>query len=186
MIYEWIRQGGAMMWPIVALSLLGTMIILERAFFWIRHAWRVDSDRRDRLVVRRVLPIEEDVRSPDPVVRVASWLRLDPPRGQRLADSVVAEGARGVGALELLASISTTLGLFGTVVGVSLSFGSISSGDPDTVLTGLSIALYTTVFGLLVHLYCGLFAAFFHFLQERLEVSVLQVDRQFTGGGGTP
>ncbi len=177
MILEWIQQGGPMMWPIVGLSVLGTMVILERAFFWIRHAWRVDSERRDRLNIRRGLPIEADVQSPDPVVRIASWLRLDQPRGQRLADEVIAEGARGVGALELFASISTTLGLFGTVIGVSLSFGAISSGDTETVLTGLSVALYTTVFGLLVHLYCGVFAAFFNFLHGRLEVSVLQMER---------
>lgn len=177
MMVEWIRQGGVMMWPIMGLSLLGSMIILERSFFWIRHLWRRDLPRRDRLTVARVLPLEVDVQCSDPVVRVASWLRLDRPRGQRLADDVLSEGARGVGALELLASISTTLGLFGTVVGVSLSFGSISSGDTETVLTGLSVALYTTVFGLLVHLYCGVFAAFFHFLQGRLEMSVMQAER---------
>ena len=177
MIMEWLRQGGVMMWPIVGLSLVGSMIILERSCFWIRHLLRRDSRRRNRLTVQRVLPLEEDVESSDPVVRVASWLRLDRPRGQRLADEVLSEGARGVGALEHVASISTTLGLFGTVIGVSLSFGSISSGDTDSVLTGLSVALYTTVFGLLVHLYCGVFAAFFQFLQTRLELSVMQVER---------
>ena len=49
--------------------------------------------------------------------------------------------------------VATSLGLFGTVVGISMSFGSFVQGEAASVATGLAVALYTTVVGLAVFLY---------------------------------
>lgn len=163
------------MWPIVGLSVLGLMIILERAFFWLRQAWGSDARGRHVVYTERALPHPEAAQSADPVVRVACWNLINPVQGRVMADRAVALGRRGLGALELLASLSTSLGLFGTVVGVSMSFNAISSADSGAVVNGLGVALFTTVLGLVVHLYCSVFAAFFSYLSDRLEGEIQRV-----------
>lgn len=146
MVYSWMVQGGPLMWPIFGLSVLGLMIILERAFFWIRHA-----------------------RRRGPVARIAA---LEPQAARREADRLLRSARRGVGALEMIASLSTSLGLFGTVAGISMSFQSMAGGDAGRIVYGLGIALFTTVLGLVVHLYCAVLAAFFSFLGDRLETGL--------------
>lgn len=59
----------------------------------------------------------------------------------------------GLNTVKIIASISPLLGLLGTVVGVLNSFDSIAKaglGDPSVFSNGISIALITTVAGLLV------------------------------------
>ncbi len=175
MVHDWIVRGGPLMWPIVGVSVLGLMIILERSFFWMRHAWGGDAQGRHVVYTERATPHPEAARSSDPVVRVACWNRISPLQGRVMADQAIALGRRGLGTLELLASLSTSLGLFGTVVGVSMSFHAISSADSGAVVSGLGVALFTTVLGLVVHLYCSVFAAFFSYLSDRMEGEIQRV-----------
>jgi biopolymer transport protein ExbB len=59
----------------------------------------------------------------------------------------------GLNTVKIIASISPLLGLLGTVVGVLNSFDAISKsglGDPAIFSTGISVALITTVAGLIV------------------------------------
>lgn len=149
MVYAWMTQGGALMWPIFGLSVLGLMIILERAFYWIRHAWISDPARRR-----------------GPVARIVA---LDPQAARREADRLLRSSRRGVGALEMIASLSTSLGLFGTVAGISMSFQSMGAGDTAKIVSGLGVALFTTVLGLVVHLYCAVLASLYGHLADRLE-----------------
>lgn len=165
MLYSWFVQGGPWMWPILGLSVLGLMIVLERSFYWLRYAWVSDPIRRRAILLRR----ETAGRERDPIARIAA---LEPLTARMEADRLLRAARRGVGALEVFASLSTSLGLFGTVVGVSLSFQAISSGNSGSVVYGLGVALFTTVLGLVVHLYCAVFASFFTFLADRFESGV--------------
>ena len=59
----------------------------------------------------------------------------------------------GLNTVKIIASIAPLLGLLGTVVGVLNSFDSITKsglGDPSIFSNGISIALITTVAGLIV------------------------------------
>lgn len=59
----------------------------------------------------------------------------------------------GLNTVKIIASIAPLIGLLGTVIGVLNSFDSISKaglGDPTIFSTGISIALITTVAGLIV------------------------------------
>lgn len=57
--------------------------------------------------------------------------------------------------LELSTSASPQLGLLGTIVGMIKAFGALSvSSDSPMVATGISEALYTTAFGLIVAIPC--------------------------------
>jgi biopolymer transport protein ExbB len=59
----------------------------------------------------------------------------------------------GLGVVKSIASVAPLLGLLGTVIGVLLSFESISKqgmDDPSVFAGGISMALVTTVVGLIV------------------------------------
>ena len=59
----------------------------------------------------------------------------------------------GINSIKIIASIAPLLGLLGTVIGVLNSFEAISKsglGDPAIFASGISMALITTVAGLIV------------------------------------
>ena len=59
----------------------------------------------------------------------------------------------GLNTIKIIASLSPLIGLLGTVIGILNSFDSISHlglGDPTIFSSGISIALITTVTGLIV------------------------------------
>ena len=60
---------------------------------------------------------------------------------------------KGLNTVKIIATISPLLGLLGTVLGVLLSFNKMASsgmGDPSVFASGISLALITTVGGLIV------------------------------------
>ena len=64
--------------------------------------------------------------------------------------------------LGICISASPQLGLLGTIVGMIKSFGALSAaGDPTLVAGGISEALYTTAFGLLVAIPALVFHVYF-------------------------
>jgi biopolymer transport protein ExbB len=88
---------------------------------------------------------------------------------------------KGLNTVKIIASISPLLGLLGTVVGVLNSFDSISKaglGDPTIFSTGISIALITTVAGLIVAIphYIGYnyLAGSLDNIEHRIEEEVIQ------------
>ena len=79
--------------------------------------------------------------------------------------------------LGFLANIAPMLGLFGTVLGLTRSFNAIASfgmaGNPGLVAAGVSEALITTVFGLLVGI--PTLGAYYYF-KRKVEVRVLEME----------
>lgn len=72
---------------------------------------------------------------------------------QNALDKYLNKLESGLNTIKIIASISPLLGLLGTVIGVLNSFDSISKsglGDPAIFSNGISIALITTVAGLIV------------------------------------
>lgn len=65
---------------------------------------------------------------------------------------------RGTGRIDAVSQIATSLGLFGTVLGISQAFfvrgASLEVAAPEALASGLATALFTTVAGLVVFL-CG-------------------------------
>lgn len=79
--------------------------------------------------------------------------------------------------LGFLANIAPMLGLLGTVLGLTRSFDAIASfgmaGNPGVVAAGVSEALITTVFGLLVGI--PTLGAYYYF-KRKVEVRVLEME----------
>lgn len=79
--------------------------------------------------------------------------------------------------LGFLANIAPMLGLLGTVLGLTNSFNVIASfglaGNPGDVAKGVSEALITTVFGLMVGIPT---LAAYHYFKRKVEVRVLEME----------
>ena len=64
---------------------------------------------------------------------------------------------RGVARIDAVSQIATSIGLFGTVLGISRSFFSrgtdLGLAAPEVLASGLATALFTTIAGLIVFLF---------------------------------
>ncbi|MBL8899910.1 MAG: MotA/TolQ/ExbB proton channel family protein [Planctomycetes bacterium] len=167
-------RGGPLMWPLLALSVATAGLVLERLWFFRREllcavcGLRRSGDRLAVLDPQRV-PWEGHARSRDAVARVlAAWHLRGEAAARIEGEESLARANQGLLALDTLTQLSTNLGLLGTVVGVLGVFPHYLSGHREGVIENLSVALYTTVLGLLVFLYGFFFQRLFQGLVERL------------------
>jgi biopolymer transport protein ExbB len=160
---EWFQQGGLIMWILLAVSVLSWCVIFERFYVILiesRNASRLgkklDRTGFDRNAVLEALGDSSSALAA--VLRgVGENARLKKEDNLFLTRSMIREQTgrleRGLTFLEIAASASPLLGLLGTVLGMVEVFGVIAKigvGDPTLLSSGISRALNTTVFGLIV------------------------------------
>jgi biopolymer transport protein ExbB len=164
-MWEIIKAGGPVMWPIIALSVLAAAILLERL-------WSLQE--------RRIIPPElrekvwKLVESGQLTDRHIAALAQNSALGQILAAGlanrhrpreyvkeaiedtgrhVVHELERFLNMLGTIAAVSPLMGLLGTVTGIIVAFNAITHsgiGDPKVLSGGIGQALITTAAGLIV------------------------------------
>lgn len=118
-----------------------------------------------------------------------------------LRDTAESEGARQAEAIQGqteflldIATIAPLLGLLGTVIGMLTAFGSVAhdvaSAKPVILATGVSQAIVTTIFGLVVAIPCMAFYAWFRRRASRqisrLEAATSEVMTAIIGMGSQP
>lgn len=155
------------MWPLLLLSFLSLSTVIERVWFWSKILTRerevagrvLEAARRDWDAAAEISRKSND----QPIGRfLYSALELQRPEPevfqlalQASADEEIAAMRRGDKLLEAIIAIAPLLGLLGTVLGLINSLSSIRLGDLGTdattgVTLGISEALITTAFGLIV------------------------------------
>ncbi|WP_051305461.1 MotA/TolQ/ExbB proton channel family protein [Desulfogranum mediterraneum] len=163
-LWEQVRQGGPIVWPILAILLAGLFIILERVLFLLRR--RCNASRLMTEIQAAVLEgnwqAAVELCTPSlhkPVVRVI-LAGLESRQMQReemenvLQESILREippMERFLSTLGILAAIAPLLGLLGTVTGMIDTFQIITlhgTSDPRLMSGGISEALVTTMLGL--------------------------------------
>lgn len=107
-------------------------------------------------------------------------------KGQEIAIAeVMPLIGRRLGYLSMIANVCTLLGLLGTIQGLILAFAAVAKADPaqkQMILTqGISMAMYTTAFGLMIAIpamivYSFLFARQNRHFEEIIENSSKLVD----------
>lgn len=164
-MWEIVRAGGPMMWPIILCSVVAAAIILER--LWTLQDKRVlppdllqkvrqlvDSNQVNDNVIAAL-----EKHSPLGRVLAAGLRNRHRPREvmmERLEDTgrhVVHELERFLNTLGTIAGVSPLLGLLGTVTGIIKAFNAINAGgmgDPRMLSGGIAEALITTAAGLCV------------------------------------
>jgi biopolymer transport protein ExbB len=164
-MWEIVRAGGPLMWPIILCSIVALGITVER--LWTLQARRVmpagllekvwqlvDANQINDKVIASL-----QRNSPLGRVLAAGLASRHRPREQmmeRLEDTgrhVVHELERVLKPLGTIAGVTPLIGLLGTVTGIIKAFNAISAGgmgDPKMLSGGISEALITTAAGLLV------------------------------------
>jgi biopolymer transport protein ExbB len=159
-----IREGGFIMWPLFACSVLATIVLVERsiALFGARREGRRlaktvlcmarggDLAGALRICVRARSPLGEVLAA---VIERASRPDQAAAALERARVSAVEDLRRGLWILGTIGAAAPFVGLFGTVVGILQSFRMIArtgEGGFATVAAGISEALVATGAGLLV------------------------------------
>ncbi len=164
-ITEFIDKGGIFMYPILLCSVVGLAIFLQK--MWTLRAERVIPEQflNDlyRLISMRKIG-EATVLSRangSSISRIASaaLMNSDKPK-EELKEEIEEAGrkealelGRYIEGLGAISNVSTLLGLLGTISGMIKIFKVISEQpivNPPSLAGGISEALYTTAFGLLV------------------------------------
>lgn len=136
-IMEYIERGGVIMYVLLALNIIGFTIMLWKMV----EIWLAKREKESIIegIVQKMGSIDDKHAS-------LGWLK----------DEIGAKVKRlesGLNTVKIIASISPLLGLLGTVIGVLISFDAIAKvgmGDPSVFAGGISMALITTVGGLVV------------------------------------
>jgi len=161
-MWEIVRAGGPLMWPIILCSITGAAIVLER--LWTLQDKRVlPQELPERLwqlieanqINDKVIEALEQ-NSPLGKLLATGLANRHRPREilmERLEDTgrhVVHELERFLNTLGTIAGVSPLLGLLGTVTGIIRSFNVIQAGgmgDPRALSGGIAEALICTVAG---------------------------------------
>ena len=163
-MWDIIIAAGWPIWPLIATSVFGVAIILER--FW--------SLRESYVIPQNLMEDVKKLVGTGSIKRDAvEALRVNSPLGQIMAvaienqnssleiikDSIEEAGSlvsykleRYLGALSTISTVAPLLGLFGTIIGMVELFSSFTSSGHDVAVfaRGISIALYNTAGGIVV------------------------------------
>lgn len=184
MFQDYILKGGIeWMLPIILLSVVALALSMERSFFWCCFFLKNRRFRKELKLVSAPpfsieRAIERSAMSSNPILRtlhsfLSNLKQSDIEQAEAHAfheiDQVVAETRTGLDVLTFIANVSGTLGLLGTVVGVSMAMESIGLDDPVKLTSSLSIALYTTVAGVLLFIFSYFFFFVFNKFSNALE-----------------
>ena len=162
---ERVREGGVLVWPIVLIGVCAVLIGIERTMFLKRvhdntdrtmgqvnrNAEQGDWETCRNLVAGRHTPVYN-------VVRAGINARHEQ---REVLESVLQEAIlkelprleRALPILNIMAAVAPLLGLLGTVTGMISTFEVINiygTGDPHLMSGGISVALVTTMLGLMV------------------------------------
>jgi biopolymer transport protein ExbB len=177
MLAEWFHKGGLLMWPLLACSLIGLAVILDRAwvlgwtatrFGGLMSKLKKHINGPNAFVSPNFLP--RRLTSAGHIARIY-YDYIQAPIAQR-NEALRREGIRHleflsarIRLLAAIAQVSPLLGLLGTVTGLVAAFQSIETLggriQPTDLAGGIWEALITTVAGLSIGIPCLLAQQFF-------------------------
>lgn len=156
-----IQQGGPIMWPLIATSLVALTVVIERIIFIMRERAR----RRPDTVEAILLGVEKgDIEGAirvaagtgDFVARTLVYALVN--RHRAVSNALLQAAARelkrfnsGLSVLDTIITLAPLLGLLGTVTGMIRSFGLLGNREleaPTVITGGIAEALIATAFGL--------------------------------------
>ena len=183
-------KGGPIMYPLLICSIIALTVIIERAIFWIG-----EDHRRNQALVNDVLSLAEmgdweAVRarigdSKDIIVRilVAGILHREFSMSKAMetaASDEIDRMGQYLPILDTIITVSPLLGIFGTVIGIILSFemlGSAGIEEPQAVTAGIAQALITTASGLGIAI-LSLFP--YNYFNSRMEKATATIEKYAT------
>lgn len=179
-LFQLYRDGGPVMHFLLALSLIGLVFIIERAW----ALWRAKINTQEfldrvrtallkRRNVKEAITVCEEYQGPIANIMKAGLVKYGRPQ-EEIERTIEAASAhelarleRGLGVLATVANIAPLLGFLGTVSGMINSFDALARAglsNPGLVAKGISEALITTATGLAIAI--PMLAAFNYFTSQ--------------------
>lgn len=139
-LFEYIQKGGTIMYILVLLNIIGFAMMATK--FWLfskekNHTLDLATEIGERL------KDENHAKDSQTMIELAK---------QEIA-VYISQVEKGLNTVRIIAGISPLLGLLGTVIGVLLAFQVMATqglNDPSFFAKGISMALITTVGGMIV------------------------------------
>ncbi|MCD6277435.1 MotA/TolQ/ExbB proton channel family protein [candidate division WOR-3 bacterium] len=167
-LIEWYLNGGPFMWPILIAAVIGIAYIIERFITFARAG--VDPKKFTENVVKKLKKGGVDAAlkfckaSRSPIARILEPTLLkykEVGKDKAILEEALSAAAttelafldRGMAVLSAVTTLSPMLGFLGTVSGMIRAFNAIALAgtvEPTLVASGISEALITTQFGLIV------------------------------------
>ncbi len=164
--WKLMNEGGPVMWPLLAFSVIALAVAAERLY----ALWRARINVHDFLPkVRKALVVKgsvreaakvcEEYRGPVASILKAGLMKYGQPKEdieKTIENAALFEMGRlerGLAVLATTANVAPLLGFFGTVTGMMAGFDALAAqglSNPGAVATGIKEALTTTAGGLAV------------------------------------
>lgn len=184
---EYFIAGGFFMWPILFCLVLGIAISIERFLSLSRASVNTRkfltevTGALDRGGTKAAIDVCQKTKGPVASIFHAGLLRAD--RGAEHVEKAITNAGtiemafleRGLIWLSTFITVAPMLGFTGTVAGMVRAFDDIKRANdisPSIVASGISVALLTTLFGLVVAIILQIFHNYFISKIDRLVIDM--------------
>lgn len=190
---QWLKSGGFLVWPILAIGVIALILAAERLLFFLRiransddilHTFTnlVDQDQLDQC------RDFSEKKNSYPTCQILTSCFKQLGQSQEILDNALEEALlkqmprfeRFLPTMAMFAAIAPLLGLLGTVTGMISTFQVITvfgTGDPKMMSGGISEALITTQVGLSVAIPIMLLH---HLFERRVDVLIGDLEEKGT------
>jgi len=171
-VLDLILSQNPLMLLLFGLSVITVAVVFDRTLFWVFSVVRYrpippaiyESDKSKRKLVLAQLKMKRHKHYTREILSECLQPSVDKEKiAQAVSEQVDIMSSR-LGMLDLIAKIAPLVGILGTVIGMAVSFGGISAlvtASPAAISNGISIALRTTAYGLIISIAASIASATF-------------------------
>ena len=183
-------NGGPVMYPLLACSIVALTVIIERTFFWITVDIKKNQSLADDVLALCQVGDWDGVRekakgSKNTIIRilVSGILHREFSMVKAMesaASDEIKRMRRYMGVLDTMITVAPLMGIFGTVIGIIISFEALGTSgidQPQIVTAGIAQALITTAAGLGV----AILSVFpYNYFNAQIENAVITIEKYAT------
>lgn len=195
---KYLIDGGIFMWVILLASISGLAVIIEKMYTFLSKEKKLSENEKNQLYKalrtgnkEEILKLCKDKTDSvsKSVTKIVSNMdinfdELDNSHRQ-VIEGIISESIleqtteleKGMSLLGTVVNAAPQLGLLGTVTGMITAFSALTrngTSTPKIVAGGISEALYTTAFGLIVAIPA---LVFYNYFNRRIDVIVAEMER---------
>ena len=195
---KYLIDGGIFMWVILLASISGLAVIIEKMYTFLSKEKKLSENEKNQLYkalrtgkMEEILKLCKDKTDSvsKSVTKIVSnmdinFAKLDNSHRQ-VIEGIISESIleqtteleKGMSLLGTVVNAAPQLGLLGTVTGMITAFSALTRNGTSTakiVAGGISEALYTTAFGLIVAIPA---LVFYNYFNRRIDVIVAEMER---------
>ena len=197
-MFKYLINGGIFMWVILFASICGLAIILEKTYTFLTKEKKLTENEKNKLYkslrtgnreeILRLCKDKTDSVSKS-VTKIVSnmdinFAELDNSHRQ-VIEGIISESIleqtteleKGMSLLGTVVNAAPQLGLLGTVTGMITAFSALTRNSESTariVASGISEALYTTAFGLIVAIPA---LVFYNYFNRQIDIIVAEMEK---------